>query len=636
MLLALLLACRPPDTDKPLSVVIVVVDGVRVEEAIRTEESELSGLTGREHFERVFDEIAPQGTLFTNVRNMGTTITAPAHANLVTGTRTSLGNMAVDEGVGLYRPDEPTLFEELRDQLDWAESDALVLANQSLIEPVTSSTMPGYGDGAGWLHVVSSPGSDRPAPEDAQVFTTLGARLDSDAPRLVMANLKAVDRSGHYGDDVDSYLEAITKAQGHIADFWATVQAHPDYADNTVLIVTSDHGRHRDGDPSAAEYWRDHGTSVEGDRQIPVLLIGPGIEAGIEDDTAHALTDIAPTVAELFGAELGWATGLPMRAALTDEVASGPTRSGVLQAAGPLAVELTDDPGARSVVTWDGEVVSDASAWAAEGVAYADGLGCWREVLIGTSASPWVPRCRLDDGTELPAPVAEVSSLWRPHVRAGVDGPELSFIDNPDDIAQPGVDGEVGPIWLRLVDGAWVSGRDPEPALRYPTDLVTVDGPTGMVSAFIASPYSNDSRGDRSVYVQAASWGETFDVGPPVAVDISAVRPESGDWRVERPALLVDGEDLSLLVVGMSNSSRMLIRIDSTDGGASWGDASVVAEDPDLVVHMPPRFAPEPTWVVGDDWAICDASGCTDTGGPVRGWADEGIVVRVDGVWTVR
>ena len=619
MLLSLLLACRPQTDDASLKVVVVVVDGVRVEESISTQASELSGQTGREHFGRVFDELAPHGTLFTNARNMGTTITAPAHAILATGTRTSLGNMAVDEGVGLYRPDEPTMFEEVRAQLDWSAPDILVLANQSLIAPVSESTMPGYDGGGEWLHVVSSPGSDRPAPEDAQVFGTLTQRLD-DGPRLVFANLKAVDRAGHYGEDVDSYLEAVTKADAGLADLWIQLQEHPDYADNTVLIVTSDHGRHREGDPSAAEYWRDHGTSVEGDRQVPILLLGPGIRAGVEDDTPVALEDLAPTVAGLFGAEMPFATGIPLNPALQDEQ---PVREGVLEAAGPLKTELRAEP--RAVVTWDGEVVSSADAWSAGGVVYDDGIGCWREITIQEDKSPWVPRCRLDDGTELELPVDEVNAMWRPHLSGGL----LTFVDNPDDIAQPGVDGEVGPIVVRLGDGAVL--RDAEPELRYPTDAVGVATDDGLVTAFIASPYSNDSRGDRSVYIQHATWDDGVD--EPIALDLSLVAPE-GDWRVERPALFVDGETVSLLVVSMTNATRQLVRLDSTDGGDTWGDPQVVADSVEMVVHMPPRFTDDgqPEWIQA--WSRCTADGCADIGAPVRGWADDGLVVYRDG-WTV-
>ena len=642
MLLALL-ACRPASKAER-SVIVVIVDGVRVEESLSTEVSELSGVTGREMWPQVFSELAPEGTVLTNVRNQGTTVTAPAHATIFTGARVPLGNMAVDQGVGLYRPERPTLGEEARRQLELEAGEVVVLANQSLISPMTSSTMPGYGEelGATWLHVVSSPGSERPAPEDAQVFSTLDKQLETSEPRLVVANLKAVDRTGHYGETVDDYLDSVEKVDGPLVSLWEKLQDDPSYSGNTVLVVTSDHGRHRDGDPGGEDYWRNHGTSVEGDRQVPMLLLGPGIEEGLEDDTPYALSDLAPTVAALMEIEMPWAEGMPMNAALVED---GPVRAGVMQVAAAgeqlLEVRYRDEAGARTEVVWNGAVVSDPEAWGAEGVRVveADGVGyaCWRELIQEDERSPWVPRCAVD-GVPLEPPVDEVSAHWRPQLRVSETGLELSFIDNPDDIAQPGVDGEVGPIWLRLVDGAWESGRDPEPALRYPTDASTVDVPGGMVTAFIASPYSNDSRGERRVYVQRSAWTEEgLVVDPPEQVDLSAVAPSSGLWRVERPALRAEGETVELLVVGMTDEDRVVLHVDSADGGLSWNAANIVVSDPSIPLHVGPLWADtEPAWV--SSAGLCTRTGC-QAESDVKDWAWDGEdfrwVALDDGRWTL-
>ncbi|HJN74268.1 MAG TPA: alkaline phosphatase family protein [Myxococcota bacterium] len=649
MLLALL-ACRPA-SQAERSVIVIVVDGVRVEESLSEEVSELSGLAGRDHWPGIWSELAPHGTVLTNVRNQGTTITAPAHATMFTGARIPLGNMAVDEGVGLYRPERPTIVEEARRQLDLDADEVMVMANQSLISPMTWSMMPGYGEelGATWFHVVSSPGSERPAPEDSQVFSTLERQLEAGEPRLVVANLKAVDRVGHYGDGVEDYLEAVEKVDGPLVSLWAHIQDDPSYAGNTVLIVTSDHGRHRLGDPGGDDYWRNHGTAVEGDRQIPVILLGAGVEAGIEDDTPYALSDLAPTVAALLEIDLPWAEGLPMNVALVEDVEG---RSGVAQVAAAgdelVLVEYASDPGARSAVTWNGELVSSDEAWAAEApavvadeeVAYA----CWRELIQDEEASPWVPRCAMRGPsglTDLEPPVDEVNAHWRPDMRLSDGGLALSFVDNPDDIAQPGIDGEVGPVWFRLVAGAWESGRDPDPALRYPTDAVTVEVSEGQLTAFIASTYSNDSRGDRRVYVQRSSWAEEgFAVEAPEAVDLSAVAPTEGDWRVERPALRVDGETVELLVVGVTGDDRVVLRVQSPDGGVSWNAANIVVSDASLPLHLGPLWAGvEPAWVSAA--GLCTRLGCEDPGGPVKDWAWDGselvaVVGDDEGGWALR
>jgi hypothetical protein len=646
MLLPLLLACRPP-LDRPVNVVVVVVDGVRVEESVLPATSELSGLAGPDHWPAISSELVPLGSLMT-ARNAGTTVTAPAHAILATGARVRLGNMAVDEGIGLYRPDRPTLFEELCAQ---GAGTALVLANQSLISPITWSTMPGYGEevGARWMQVVSEPGSDRPASEDSAVLSTLLFELEQNEPRLVLANLKAVDRAGHYGESVDDYLAAVDKVDQPIVDLWGWLQSHPHYADNTVLVVTSDHGRHRQGGAGGDDYWRSHGDASEGDRQVPLLLLGPGVEAGLQLDEPVALADLVPTLGALMGVETPWAEGQVLSRVLTED--SSP-RTGAVQvaAAGSELLSVWQDEGLerRSALSWNGEVVSSEDAWMVEAPSLVQDGGttwaCWRELHLGQEQSPWIPRCFESRGgtlSELPAPVDEVSAVWRPQLRATPSGLELSFVDNPDDIAQPGVEGEVGPVWLRLEDGEWVVGRDPEPALRYPTDARTVDLAQDRLTVFIASPYSNDSRGERRPYLQRSRWSEDgLEVDAPELLDLSSVEPKAS-FRVEQPALQADGDQVELLLVGLMDSTRVLIQVSSEDGGVSWGEPAVLADDPGIPAHLPPLWIEgDATWLRFEDGAeVCTSAGCEDLGvTAVKDWAWDGrelqlVALSEDGRW---
>ncbi len=632
MLWSLLLGCRPP-IDRPVNVVIVVVDGVRVEESVLPDPSDLSGLSGPDHWPGVSSELVPLGSSMI-ARNAGTTVTAPAHAILATGARVPLGNMAVDEGVGLYRPDRPTLFEELCAQ---GAGTALVLANQSLIAPITWSTMPGYGEalGARWMEVVSEPGSDRPASEDSAVLSTLLFELDRSRPRLVLANLKAVDRAGHYGEDIDSYLEAVDKVDQPIVELWGWLQEHPFYADNTVLVVTSDHGRHRDGGAGGEEFWRNHGDASEGDRQVPLLLVGPGIEAGLQLDELIALADLVPTLGALLGVETPWAEGQVIDSILTGD--STP-RTGAVQVAAAgrelLSVWQPEGLEQRSTLSWNGETVSDEQAWMVEAPVVVQDEGqawaCWRELHLGQDHSPWVPRCFESSGgslRELPPPVDEVSALWRPQLRVSERGLELSFVDNPEDIAQPGIDGEVGPLWLRLEDGAWVEGRDPEPALRYPTDARTVDLSEDMLTVFIASPYSNDSRGERRPYSQRSRWIEDgFEVEAAQLLDLSSIEPK-GEFRVEQPALMAEGAQVELLLVGLMSETRVLIQVSSEDGGQTWSEPALLADDPAIPAHLPPLWIEgEASWLRFEGGAqLCTPRGCEDLGvRAVKDWAWDG------------
>lgn len=93
------------------------------------------------------------------------------------------------------------------------------------------------------------------------------------------------DVAGHdHGWMSDEYIAAISRADvqiGRVVD-----AAGPD----AVIIVTADHGGHA----------RSHGTEMDEDMTIPIVIAGPGITPGAIASPAGIL-DIAPTITALFG-----------------------------------------------------------------------------------------------------------------------------------------------------------------------------------------------------------------------------------------------------------------------------------------------------------------------------------------------
>ena len=224
---------------------------------------------GTEGLRSIHNYLVPQGTLIRGVRNNGTTTTAPAHSILMSGHKSRLANFANDTGAGSYRPTRPTWIEALRAQYG---EEAMVMANQSLIEPMSWSIHPEGGPdlGASFIFVPEEPGSNQPAGNDAPVFAQLQRTLASEHPRWVMVNLKAVDRTGHYAVNPEGYLNAIRSVDQPIVQLWESLQTDPFYANNTVLIITSDHGRDREGQgDGTTEYWRNHGNANAGNRGDP-------------------------------------------------------------------------------------------------------------------------------------------------------------------------------------------------------------------------------------------------------------------------------------------------------------------------------------------------------------------------------
>ncbi|MED5370084.1 MAG: alkaline phosphatase family protein [Myxococcota bacterium] len=649
-LLLSLSGCRTA-TEPPLNVIVVVIDGIRTDDGFSETRSELTGLPGKESLPLIHELLVPQGTLVQGVRNYGTTTTAPAHAILMTGRRTPLANFANDFGAGSYRPLVPTWIEAARAQ--HPDEQAMVLANQSLIEPMTWSLHPEGGQtlGAEWAFVPEEPGSIQPAGEDAPAFAQLSRLLSEQHPTYVMVNLKAVDRTGHYAPELDGYLKAIEDVDAPLVTLWEQLQLDPFYAGNTLLVVTSDHGRHRSDYSTEEEYWRNHGNSSTGDRDIPLLLIGPGVPAGKVVEGPWALQDVAPTIAALAGVDLPWAEGLPISEAM--ESAPESPRQGVSRTSRIPALQerfLTDDPAHRSAVFVGDLQLSDPDSRAAEAPVGLELGGqqavCWRELVDWDITLPWVPRCALlQDGalvSELPAPEAEVGPFWRPAMATDAQGRLcLSYPYNPDDIASAGIDNSVAIRHACLEGGDWVQGVNTDDGLLYPelhSAALLDDG--RVLLPLVASPPNNEARDRRRVYLQTGHWqGSDWVFEGTQPVDLADAQPLSGSWRLAWPTLQARDGALELLVLSRGDESTQLLRVTSTDGGESWSSPEILAASPALSLQHPPVFwGGEAAWVVQDQ--LCTASGCEPLGGRVRDIVSDGEVLRVvtetaPGAWEV-
>jgi hypothetical protein len=633
----LALSCRP-GAQQPLNVVVVVVDGIRVDDGFTRDVSELTGEPGADALPWIWRELMEQGTMVTGARNMGTTVTAPAHAILAVGARTPLANLANDFGPGVYRPVRPTLFEELRLQQG---GDAVWVANQALVQPVTWSMAVGYGEdvGADWIFVPSEPGSVQPAPNDAPVFARLERLLREDQPTRVAVNLKAVDRTGHYSATLGGYLEAIELVDRPIVELWAQIQADPHYADNTLLVITSDHGRHRTGE---GEYWRNHGDASAGDREIPLLFLGPGVPQGLVVDGPVALADVAPTIAALAGAELPWADGVPI-AELVDGGPQGVAR--VAAHNGVVAEQRwTGDGAHRSQIWVDDVLLSDPEAFAAEAPSVvSDGVDtwvCWRQVTLDSLSMPWIPKCAHLRGDQVVAtaagPESTVGPFWRPQLDLFDGVLVATYVHNPDDIGTAGADDDVAARRAAYTSPGWTVA-EPRSTARYPS------GPSaaGGVLVFAGSPQTNDARDLRRLYAQTLDWdGADFELGIPDRIDTDDARPLNGVWRVERPAVHADGDRIDVLAQSLGEDERGVVHVQSLDGGRTWQPAEMLTLDPLVPAHLDPLWADGlASWVAGDQ--ICSPTGCWDIGYErVRDWAWDGsswvlVVQDADGTWVV-
>jgi hypothetical protein len=269
----------PADT----RVVLFIIDGPRWTETF--------GDSAHAHIPGMWNTLRPQGTLCTNFRNEGWTLTIPGHATMLTGIWQHLNNQ------GLERPAQPTLFEYYRKEKRAPATDALVVSIKEKLDAIAHGNSPDYGPAFGATVDVGQK-------SDIETYEHLIQHLDAESPHLVMASFSEVDLSGH-ANDWTGYLRHIEIVDSLAVLTWNHLQSNPAYAGKTYMFVTSDHGRHDD----AHGGFKDHGCECDGCRHIPFLALGPGIRADYVTSAHHTQQDICKMVAELLGITADQAEG---------------------------------------------------------------------------------------------------------------------------------------------------------------------------------------------------------------------------------------------------------------------------------------------------------------------------------------
>lgn len=600
----LLLACAEPEpAPGPTYALVLILDGVRVEEFTSDWASDLTGVSGEDYADAVWDRIAPRSAVVRTAYNSGLTITAPSHAAIFSGHTQAFANFPVEAaGPGLYRPEMPGIF----DMLKAADEESSLIANTELLMALSDSISPTSVGGATYELLMEDGDPDNPATTDMPVIDAIKAQINAGPPRLIVANLHAADRMGHIGGD-QAYPNYVAAQDQLLGDFYLWLQTqHPEYFQSLLLVVTADHGRHRHDQQDG---WHNHGDACTGCREVPLLISGP-VVAGSEHTGMFTLLDLAPTVAGWLGVDLPWGRGLPM----TELVAlpETPVRTGMtgVAVAGPrTGVEVwLDDRDHRSAVTVDGATISAPDAFAAEGPALASGQRdyvCLRELFLATASDdwPWQARCMVDEGagwTDIGFPDLLVSAYDRPALleHDGVLG--AAWPHNPTGSSEGGENGEIG---MRL--GKWTPETGwtrLEVSTLYPTDHVIAAFDEGFVIASGTSLELPESRYTRRVKVWKEAGDTLAEIGD---FDLSTILGEPR--RVERPALTAAGSQIRLGLLGMDSVQRVVAVYISEDSGTTWSEPML------LPMAGPPLPHLSPQWM-GDTlvWAAMAEDGTTE------------------------
>jgi hypothetical protein len=590
MWLAALLACTAPDkeTGNPQvtadKLVILVLDGVRVAETFGDGVT-VDGTPTEDLLPETRATLFPRAAWVTSGIQLGATSTIPGHCDLLSGRTVQHAHFTIraHDGPADYIPEWPTLIQAFL--AAGPGRRALITGDTAHTEGLVGTLHPAADGVADWEDFSDGALASE---DDAVVIDELIDTLHADDPYdFILANLHAMDSRAHQ-DDEAGYLAGVRAADTGILRVWKALQQDPDYADRTLLVITSDHGRHALGGTS----WYDHGDACAGCREVPILLVGPGVAPGVAVATPYALIDVAPTLAHLLGVPLPFAEGLVMGELLDGE--APPSRTGFVDPTGVASVELTDDPAARSrIVTDDGVVLSDPLAVEARGPVWSpeSELLCWRELGAPVDGQqPWRPTCASrTDGrwVAVDHPGQGVDPWWRPALAQVGGTPWVAWGDNPTGgVAKD--DGDPDPVRLaRLVDGTWeLAGA--HLAGYFPTDPALVPvGDSAALLAFAASDSPAWGRYTRRARVYRVAWGDgdaTFSAEQSWSLEAAGVT------RQERVALRAEGDDVALAFLGYGAGATSLHVARSADGGATWTEPTPILTDYAILPHVAPVF----------------------------------------------
>ncbi len=321
-------------------------------------DDETFSLRGQGNIPNLVRTLAPQGTFFTQVVNRGILGHYVATASIATGTYQTFDNFVAQQ------PTAPTMFEYFRKGLRRPAQDAWVIAPGNGFDYLGASNHGAFGQAFGAEVVLpkrllalaaqaghhelrdydsllhdsyetprKNPGDTAPTAEEQQMlertsgllrlsladFAAHARSLESPdelsifiakqvmrqaAPSLLFLTLHDMDvaHSGAFS----LYLDAIQRADRLVAELWHEVEANPEYAGRTTLLLLPDFGRDADGEASGFQH---HRTGSPMARTTWMLALGAGAEGGHLVQRPVESIDVVPTVGALLDFPTPFAAG---------------------------------------------------------------------------------------------------------------------------------------------------------------------------------------------------------------------------------------------------------------------------------------------------------------------------------------
>lgn len=131
-------------------------------------------------------------------------------------------------------------------------------------------------------------------------------------PEFVYIAYGETDDFAHDGD-YSAYLKSAQNTDALIKELWEMTQNDSFYKDNTLFLITTDHGRGTE----PLETWKGHGDSVNGAGSVWLIAFGKGVSAKGEVAKTEQLytNQIAPTILKILDLKGGVTkmTGKPLQ-----------------------------------------------------------------------------------------------------------------------------------------------------------------------------------------------------------------------------------------------------------------------------------------------------------------------------------
>jgi arylsulfatase A-like enzyme len=131
-------------------------------------------------------------------------------------------------------------------------------------------------------------------PHSARDLEEWGPNDTARWPRLP-AEIAGLDDYRRWIDGYDTGILFADTHAGYILDELAA----QGLLDETLVVVSADHGENQ----GELDVYGDHHTADECTGRVPLIIAGPGVQAGVVDRALRYHLDLAPTVCELAGAE---------------------------------------------------------------------------------------------------------------------------------------------------------------------------------------------------------------------------------------------------------------------------------------------------------------------------------------------